>query len=166
VCTDCQPGYFLRNKKCRPCKSPCATCSGSRGKCLTCETGYNLDGVKCKSENTISFRLRIDIPLEDFYSTDAYEKIIAALLQIIQNSFYPNQTDTDFLFMDGIESGSTVISGSVAQPAGNSDTSSTQALYTDAFNTGGSIGGYSLLESSFTGSTITTTDSGTTEEQN
>lgn len=147
----CSDGYTLPatstpvQQTCKACVSPCATCYGQTNQCISCVSGYQLQGWACITSYTLVAAVTIDRTLTAFCtSADGYSNYLEQL-----KSFSGLETVTT----------SSIISGSVSTNSAldvpdSSDNSATLTAY-NGLNSGlasGSIGGGTILSYTITAS--------------
>jgi len=148
VCTSCVDGYFREEGECLACESPCTTCRKSADLCMSCETDYVLVGWKCIFSQYVEYTLTLDTTMIAFI--EQYEAVKAALA-----AFTDKRGKTSVTFLNLTE-GSVHVSGQTE----STDPGAAQTNMQAAMSTGGSLAGFSILESSITSTNPPATDEG------
>lgn len=117
-CVTCALGYTslgtaaqTNNMECIACISPCATCQFGPSQCISCQSGFFLQGWKCTKSFYFQFSLTLNTTLSNFNQN------YLSFLQALANAF--GAPDISSITMNTINSGSVVVGGA-ASPNGNS----------------------------------------------
>lgn len=148
-CITCALGYTTlgtasqtNNMQCLACESPCATCQFGPSQCISCVSGYALQGWKCTKTFYFFFSLTLNTDLTNF------NQKYLAFLQALANAF--GAPNIDSITMNAITTGSVVIGGA-ASPNGNSGSSQATTEF-NGLQTGiaanGNIAGMPITSSS------------------
>jgi hypothetical protein len=116
ACSSCKDGYVLKAQtgqatgNCIKCVNPCATCYQEVSVCLSCISGFTLNGTQCLGKNNVGFALSIDISFEMFgsISSDLTAFVVKTMLAINPNF------EAWRLILFNLGSGSTEIAGAVS----------------------------------------------------
>lgn len=149
-CTSCASGYFkyveggVSTGQCLQCSAEngCKTCRLSATNCITCLSGFTLQGSTCITNNYVDFDVMLDASLDSF----------ALKINPIKdglNSLIGNGRKRDQISLRTLVTGSVNMSGSINAPSQTSTSSFSDTLAT-SLTQGTQLGGVEVQSASFT----------------
>ena len=153
-CYTCSTGFTLVatsasvQKTCKACQSPCATCYGQTDRCITCVSGYSLNGWACQTSYTLVAQITMDTTFATFFSSGNGYVTYVQQLQTATNSASASDVLTTSMVNGSVNSNSAI------NIPDSSDNSATLSAYNglNSLLSSGNIGGATILSYTITAS--------------